>query len=278
MRLLLTFFISPLFLFAQPSTEVYVFDISQNTEGYTLTNPINVSNNNPGYDNQPHFTLEGNLLFTSTVNNQTDGMLYDFKSSALKNLTNSSANEYSPTPTPDNTGFSCVYDSMQYLVKYNYETGTQEILIDDLVVGYHCWLDATNVVLFVLGDVITLQHYDLKSGKKTILDNKIDRSLLKIPNTNSFSYIDRKTTPKSIIKMNLQLMTKQVIATLPNESQDIAWLPNGTILTGDGSKLLMTTPRGEWKELADLAEYQLTGITRIAVSPDGKKIAFVVNK
>lgn len=278
MRLLIVLLFCPLFIFAQPSTEVYVFDIIKTEKGHGLKNPINVSSQNPGYDNQPQFTHDGDLLFTSTVEDQTDALLYTFKNGELSNLTNSRANEYSPTPTPDNMGISCIYDSVQYLAKYDFTSGQRNILIDDLVVGYHCWLDDTNVILFVLGEVMTLQHYDLKTGLKTILDQDIDRSLHKVPGTNSFSYLDRKTIPKSVVQMNLEKMTREVVASLPNDSQDIALLPNGTILTGDDSKLLVSTPSGEWAEFADLSEFNLTGITRIAVSPNGQKIAVVVNE
>jgi len=46
-------------LFAQPNTEVYLFDFVKNdsTQTYSLKNPINISDNKGFYDNQPSFLI-----------------------------------------------------------------------------------------------------------------------------------------------------------------------------------------------------------------------------
>ena len=64
--LLLVFVVS-----AQPSTEVYLFDIFVNGETLELKNKRNISNNE-GYDNQPSFYNDNIVLFASTRNKQTD--------------------------------------------------------------------------------------------------------------------------------------------------------------------------------------------------------------
>ena len=57
MRILHSFFIS-LFIYcyatAQTDTDIYLFDLTHTDDGWSLTNPINISNNE-GYDNQPSF-------------------------------------------------------------------------------------------------------------------------------------------------------------------------------------------------------------------------------
>ena len=53
-----------------------------------------------------------------------------------------------------------------------------------------------------------------------------------------------------------------------------------TYITSVGSKLWTFQPKRDkaWKELMDLGDVGKDGITRMAVSPDNKRIAIVVNK
>ena len=87
---------------AQSGTEVYVFDLSQKGEIWTLSNPVNVSQNE-GYDNQPSFSSDGSILyFTSNRNGETDLIAYNFDSGEKTWLTETTnRSEYSPTITPD---------------------------------------------------------------------------------------------------------------------------------------------------------------------------------
>lgn len=57
----------------------------------------------------------------------------------------------------------------------------------------------------------------------------------------------------------------------------MCWLPNGTILVGHENKLYTFTPNKsvDWVEVATLDTYNITNITRVSVSPDGKKLAVV---
>ena len=66
-------------------------------------------------------------------------------------------------------------------------------------------------------------------------------------------------------------------ATLP-QSEHMAWHPNGTMFMGKEHKLYKWTLNkdDQWILMADLSHYNLNGITRIAVSPLGDKLAVVV--
>ena len=70
---------------AQPSTDVYLFDLTKSKDGFVLSNPVNVSDN-PGYDNQPSFSADGNtLLYTSwQADEQTDIILYNISEKKKK--------------------------------------------------------------------------------------------------------------------------------------------------------------------------------------------------
>ncbi len=64
--------------------------------------------------------------------------------------------------------------------------------------------------------------------------------------------------------------------TLPG-SEDFVWTPDGIILSASGSKLFKFEPKKdrEWQEVADFSSAGLKGITRLAVSPKGDRLALV---
>jgi len=47
------------------------------------------------------------------------------------------------------------------------------------------------------------------------------------------------------------------------------------LITHSITFLFLFFGNGDWMELADLSEYKIKDITRLAVSPDGTKMAFV---
>jgi hypothetical protein len=68
------------------------------------------------------------------------------------------------------------------------------------------------------------------------------------------------------------------LVALPAGSEDVAWSDGNTLLVGSGSKLLRWT-RGTttWVEIADYSGAGLRSITRLAVSPDGTRLALVAD-
>lgn len=264
---------------AQPNTEIYLFDLIKNGESYSIANPVNVSKQNPGYDNQPHFTDSGTLLYTSSRNGNTEVIEFHLATNLVENLSQSSANEYSPTPTPDGLGFSCIYDTTQNLVSYTFESRDTTILINNTVVGYHAWLNSEELILFVLGSPNTLQRYHLPTKKATVIDLNIGRSLHKIPATTSYSYIDKKVVPYAVMKRSLVDNKPTNLITLPTEVEDITWTPNGELIGSDGANLLLADLTNQiWDEIANLSDLKLSGITRISVNKTGDKIAIVLNE
>ena len=90
--LLTLFFITA---FAQPATEVYLFELKAVDNLFTVSNPVNISNNR-GYDNQPSFMKNGqDVLFTSTRNGQTDIVRYNINKNRKTWLTDTKGSEYS---------------------------------------------------------------------------------------------------------------------------------------------------------------------------------------
>lgn len=279
---LITFSISSAAI-AQQSTEVYLFDLAEKESGFELLNPINVSDNE-GYDNQPSFTEDGkSLLYASTRNEQTDILWYDIESGSKRWISDTPGGEYSPVLMSDGEHISAVRldpDGLQLLYKYSIKDGSSEVLIPNLKIGYYSWFLTSRIVAFVLGEPATLQEIDLAHNEIVAVDENPGRSIHYIPATKSYSYVD-KSDPDDwkIMKAvpNNSEWTEEITSTLPG-SEDMVWLNIYTIVMGKDDKLYHFDTRSEstnWKLFADLSEFGLSGITRLA--KNGNKIAVVVN-
>lgn len=273
----------PFWVQAQTGSEIYLFDLKISKDKIEASNPQNVTNH-PGYDNQPSFHSSKPVLYYSSFNEEgrSDIKTYNYGSKKTTSLTTTNEREYSPTLTPDGKFISCIIqrdNDAQDLGKYPVNGGEAITLIDNLIVGYHAWVDENNLILFVLGEPMTLQWYNLKTKSNEILENNIGRSLHKIPGQPAMSFVQKKSEDEWVIN-KLDIKTRQItpITTSINGSEDLAWTPDGRILMSDGQKLFVFDPKSgtEWKEIeVNPGNSAITGITRLAISKDGKKLAVV---
>lgn len=281
--LLLVFLFVTTNAYSQPATEVYLFDFIQNDSVFTVENPINISNNQ-GYDNQPSFLLDGSgVLFASTRDDQTDIALYNIENKTKAWLTNTLGNEYSPIQTPQKKYFSAIYldrDGTQLLWVYPFNRKKPKVLIENLEVGYHTWFNRKMIVSFVLGDPPTLEVSNLKFKIKYPIERNIGRSIHKIPGTELISFISQENDDFEIYSINPLNSEKQYLTDALKNSQDLAWTPDGTMIMGTSDKLYKLKPGVDknWIEFASLKRFELTGITRLAVSPLGNKIVIIVDE
>jgi len=280
-KVFLIIFLTSLTVYCQQNTEVYLFDFSKNGASFSLNNPINISDN-IGYDNQPSFLANGkSVLFASTRNGQTDVALYSIKNNTKRWLTHTEGSEYSPTQTPRKKYFTSILlekNGTQLLWQYPFNKKKAKPAIQNLKIGYHAWYDKNTLFSFVLGNPATLQESNLKTSTNIIVANNIGRSIHKIPNTNLISFISFKENVAKIYSYNTNTKEKLFIVDALSPSQDMAWTPEGTIIMGTTYKLFKYKPGTDkyWVEFASLKPYNLNGITRIAISPKGDKIAIVV--
>ena len=74
----------------------------------------------------------------------------------------------------------------------------------------------------------------------------------------------------------------ETLIQMPDGSEDYVWTAQGGVLTVDGSRVLywdgqgVEQPRSAWREVTDLAEQGLKELSRLALSPDGSKLAVVL--
>jgi hypothetical protein len=277
-----------------PDTDIFVVPVKTVGGAWDFGEPANVTRR-AGYDNQPSFLPDGrSLLFTSQrENDQTDIYRYDFRTGATTRVTSTPESEYSPTVMPGGKFFSVVRvepDKTQRLWKFPLAGGPASIVLDNVKpVGYHLWLDPRTLALFVLGDekagrpntlrLVTLKKDAPTAVEESTLHTSVGRSLQRVPRrTDSFSFVHKIAPDDWLIKIvNVSAhQTELVTRTLPG-SEDLAWLPDGSILMAQDSRLFRfdtANPTG-WQQVADFSAAGLRHITRLALSPKADRLALV---
>lgn len=266
--------------YAQTGTEILLFDLHLGKNTLTVKDGENISNRK-GYDNQPFFDPDQPLVYYTSADSggRTDIMTYDYVTRKTKKLTNTGEREYSPTVTPDKGFVSCIIqrdNGAQDLGKYPVKGGNPVVLVNNLTIGYHTWVDGDNIVAFVLGEPNTLRWISLKDKRDTILAENIGRSLHVIPTSGDISFVHKVSADKWLIK-KIDRQTRKISTlgeTIPGR-EDMTWTPDGRIVMSDGEKLFYLQPAG-WTEMKVRSATSLKGITRIAINGSGDKIAVVV--
>lgn len=280
-KVLIILFIYSYTAFSQSNTEVHLFDVSQKGEHYVLSNHKNISNND-GYDNQPSFYDDNSVLFSSTTNNQTDIASYDISTNKIKWINSTpDGSEYSPTKIPNQEDVSAIRldnDGKQLLYQYDYKTGTSKVLIEDLKVGYHTWFNQETLLSSVLvASGMSLVVSNLNDNSNTTYQNKVGRSLHKIPNSNLISYISKEGKIWEIKSINpITGATKKIINTIPGV-EDMCWLNDNIILMGKGNTIFKFNTKTDksWNVFHTFTNKELGNITRLTVNASATKLAVV---
>lgn len=271
--------------FAQPASDIYLFDLSIKKNTVSMSNGKNISNH-PGYDNQPSFHVKDPLMYYTSqtdTSGRTDIMVYDYSKNTTKKITETNEREFSPTLTPDGKFLSCIIqrdNGVQDLGKYPVGGGTPEVLIDNLKVGYHAWINNTELILFVLGEPMTLRWYSLEEKRDSIIAENIGRSLHAIPGTGDMSFVDKSSENWMIKRLEVKKRTvSDIVNTLPGR-EDLTWTPDGRIVMSDGEKLYYFLPgvTNTWQEIDTGTSLKLKSITRLSVNKKGNKIAIVAGE
>tara|TARA_R110000868_G_scaffold410693_1_gene699762 strand:- start:2227 stop:3102 length:876 start_codon:yes stop_codon:yes gene_type:complete len=268
---------------AQSNPEVYLGDFELTENGFDIYNLENISNN-PGYDNQPSFLIDGGAILYSSSRDygETDIVLYDISNKKNNWLTNSQGvSEYSPVQTPEKISISTISLSTsgeQQFWKLVGGNPNPVVLEKDVIIGYYTWYDAENYFCFVLSDEenpATLQQHSLSDDSKSIIINNPGRSIHKIPGKEEISFVDKNDSTQWVVKTyDPESKQIQTITTTPEGSEDMFWVDSSSFLIGQENGLLM------WKEghgyTAKVPVFQSNGtISRISLNSDRTKIALV---
>jgi hypothetical protein len=181
-------------------------------------------------------------------------------------------------------------DSTQRLWRFTLDGRQPELVLADVKpVGYHAWADDHTLALFVLGQPATLQLADTRTGTADVIARNIGRSLQRIPSagrvSGTISFVQRDPPPSgngepvlSIRELDpkTRRVTPLVAAVAGAREADCAWTPDGMLVMAE-KDVLYGWRRGdrEWRRLADLGALGFHGVTRLAISPKGDRIALV---
>ena len=286
---------------AAPSTDVFVASFSTSGGTVRVGQPENVTQA-PGYDNQPCFGPDGTLFFTSDRGarpvppdgagaaqalSRTDIYKYDFKTRTVSRVTETSEGEYSPTVTPDGKHLSVIRveaDGTQRLWKFPMDGKNPSLILEKVKpVGYHAWLDANRLALFVLGEPATLQLADTRTGASEVVTSNIGRSLQRIPGGGiSFVQQEGQGSERKLVVSELTIVdgkpaTRPLTAAVAGaRDASVVWTPDGTLLMAhSGSLYAWKKGETEWRVVADLGALGLKDASRLAISPKGDRIAIV---
>ncbi len=265
---------------ALPGTDIWLADIENGLPGAAAR-----ISDGDGYNNQPHFSPDGLVIYYTREmpgdgGAQTDIAAFNVATNATTMVTNTAESEYSPTPVPNRNAVSVIQASLeqkQFLWAINVANGSMELLFPDVEpVGYHAWFSDDEVAMFILGDSFTLQTARLKhDGARVVADN-IGRSIRRHPQTGEILFVDKNVDPWQIAAFNPETgVTRSVMPLFP-ASEDFTVDSAGTYWTGNGSKLYKRSADDErWELIADFRAYGISNISRLAVHAESGKIALV---
>jgi len=267
-----------------PSTDVWLAPLSRVGDSLVVGTPRNLTNR-PGYDNQPSFTPDSRAILYTSIreDGQADIYRYDLASGAITRLTSTPESEYSPTATPDGKHFSVVRverDSTQRLWRFPLAGGEPSLVLEQVKpVGYHAWVDDTTLALFVLGQPATLQLATVRDGAARVVASNIGRSLARGPQ-GLVTYVQRDSTRALVVERSAAGGDARDLVTLASRAADfVAWTPTGDLLTGRGAGIDRWNGRrgaaAAWLPVAEFSGATLRNVSRLAVSPDGRWLAFV---
>lgn len=268
---------------AFPETEIFLFDYDAESTSDALTNGENVTNR-VGYDNQPYFTKDSaTFLYSRDDGTQTDVWEYNIASGMHSQVTSTEKSEFSPTPSPDNQTISMVFErnlSIWHLDRAAADAPQWSLEAAGIEepVGYFARNHETGDILYWsrFGFNVALTHAD-KPIYHFITGNALPATPHLMPGTDQFSFVHRQTNQQVWIKA-FDPQTKAIRPLTPIVGSNInyAWAPDGSILQIEGTNLYRWREGlAGWEEVADLSVHGLASANRIAVSPDGKRIAVV---
>jgi len=257
-----------------------------------------------GSNFQPAFTHDSSaVVYTSGRSGSNNIYRYELAKGTTSAVTATTENLYSPTPLADGSGFSAirvVTADPNYGIEanepslwlYSWEGKPVAPVVKTKRIGYHAWINPDLLAAFIVDDVPDRNAHRVvlisrTTGKETLLTAKPGRSLGRTPDGKRATFVDQ-TDPAHwrLSAMGLGDATPQALVETPlgpegekdaNRSQYFVWLPDASVLMARGNLLLRWDgkPGNGFKPFAELAEVG-GAIRNIAVSPDGRHLAFSV--
>jgi WD40 repeat protein len=266
-----------------PNPEIYLASLARHGDSLVVGRAENITHR-AGYDNQPSFLPDASGLLYTVIgtDGQADVWRYDIRSRRAARVTATPESEYSPTPMPGGTRFSVVRverDSTQRLWSFAMNGSDPQVLLGTLQpVGYHAWLEPNRLLAYVLGSPSTLHIVDRDGTNDEVRARDIGRALQRIPGRGWYSFTQRDSARVLwIVSQPFEGGPVSSLVRAPSDDEYHAWTPDGALLSATQGTIVRwdgrTGDEGEWLPIASIPGVR--NISRLAVSPDGRWIAFV---
>ena len=266
-----------------PDPDIFLVLLSH--DGTLSVTSVRNLTNRAGYDNQPNWSRDGRTLFFTSQRGDGQADIYRFggtgNDTAARVTLTAPESEYSATPVPGKNAISVIRverDSTQRLWNIPLDGTPSTVILERIKpVGYHTWVNDTLLALFVLGSPNTLQLASTTTGRGDTITTSIGRSL-HTTRDGQVSFVHKVSNEEWwLTLLDPKSRQQKRLVQMPRRVEDYSWTPDGLVMIGEGSVLKSFDPQrgGDWKTVADLAPYGLTGITRLSVSPVGGAVAVV---
>jgi hypothetical protein len=266
-----------------PGTDVFLASLARRGDTLVVGSAENVTRR-AGYDNQPSFLTDASGLLYTVIgaDAQADIWRYDIATRRTTRVTATPESEYSAAPMAGGRRFSVVRverDSTQRLWSFALDGSDPQLLLPSLQpVGYHAWLGTNRLAAFVLGTPSTLHVVGRDGSGDEVRARDIGRALQRLPGQTWYSFTRKDSTGR--LWITAQPFEGGPLAPLVEAAEGNeyhAWTPDGSLLSAEQDAIVRwnghTGDDGEWLAIATIPGVR--NISRLAVSPDGRWLAFV---
>lgn len=261
---------------ALPKTQLYSFNVQGDSEkGFMLNSgKLLTSFNSKGYNNQPFVTDDGKLYYSIRLSDmdQNDIYVLDLRSAQRYRFTATNESEYSPWVDPVKGVLYCIRVNenstpKQQLWAYPLDRSDsgKPVWRTDMEAGYFCPANDSLMAVFTLNDNEggDLQIVNTNSGEANTIAENIGRTLKPDENGDIF-FLHRASDELQYLKLyEVREKRAKVLTRMNMDINDFAY-HQGLIWFAEGSRIMVFNPdAGLKREIADLAIYDINGITRL---------------
>jgi hypothetical protein len=270
---------------APPNSDIFLARILDTGDAVRLGEAVNITRR-AGYDNQPAFLTDATGLLYTAIDStgQADIWRYELRTRRRVRLTDTPESEYSPTIMPGSTRFSVVRverDSTQRLWSFRLDGTDPQLVLESLApIGYHAWLDQFRLAVYVLGTPSTLHVLRRDGSEDEVRATNIGRTLQHVPAQGWYSFVQLDSTPTPwIVAQPFEGGAVSRLVRLPEHDEFYAWAPDGALLSAMVNTIVrwngVSGEGSAWLPVVTPRPLPVRNITRLAVSPAGRWLAFV---
>jgi len=272
-------------------SEVWVGSLDMSGGRLVISNLANISNH-PGYDNQPAFFPDGRLVYTSQIavldetGHAVQAVIHDFTTGSSTPVIG--ALGFSPTPAANGS----LMMLREGHVVLRDASGKETALTETKDAGYFARFDDRTWVLYMNDKQRRIVLYDPATKALDTIALGAATGPIRIPGKRAVTFVAvepfpipegeaaKTAPPRTLHLRQLDIDNRQVttLAAIPfATSGSHVWTSRGTLLMASGHTIYEWNPAhpDDWRKAAEIDNPELQGLTRIALSPRGDRIALV---